>query len=182
MPNTTQPIDIPIAEPTSTLAPWLIVLFAGSFGVILAAGVTLQWLMPDDSMPFYFTGGAIVFAFVLSMFLRWLIRRVGIAVVGENLVVRTGVGRRSFALSNLRAGGLRVIDLTQHGELDTIGKRWSATMPNLKTGLFRLRNNERAIVVVADPRRVSYLRSDADALTLLLSLKHPDRLRAILER
>lgn len=182
MPNTSQAIDIPIVEPASISSPWLIVFAAVSFGVIIAAGIAMQWLMPDDPMPLYFAGGAIVFAIAMSTFLRWLILRTGIAVVGDNLVVRTGVGRRAVALVNLRTHGLRVIDLTQHAELDTAGKRWSATMPNLKTGLFRLRNNDRAMVVVTDPRRVSYLRSEADALTLLLSLKNPDQLREIVER
>jgi hypothetical protein len=182
MPDSALPIDIPIADPASPASPWWIVLIAGSIFVIVVAGVMVHQLMPDDPMPLYVSAGAVVLAVALPIFLMWLIGRAGIAVVGGNLLVQTGVGRRSVALSNLREKGLRLIDLTQHRELDTKGKVWSATRPNLKTGLYRLRNGERAVVVVTDPHRVCYLRSEADALTLLLSLKRPEQLRALLER
>jgi hypothetical protein len=55
-------------------------------------------------------------------------------------------------------------------------------LPGFVSGWFRLRNGEKAICVLLDHRRVSHLRSDADNLTLLLSLAEPDRLRSSLER
>lgn len=182
MPDSTLPIDIPIADPASPASPWWILLIAASIFVIVAVGVTVHHLMPDDPLPLYLTGGAVAFAIVLPLILWRLIHRVGITVVGENLIVNTGVGSRAVALANLRGNTMRLIDLMQHRELDTVGKTWSATAPDLKTGLYRLRNGEQALVVLTDRHRVCHLRSEADALTLLLSLKRPDQLRALLER
>ena len=47
---------------------------------------------------------------------------------------------------------------------------------------FRLRNGEKAVCLLPERRRVCYLRSDADNLSLLLSLAEPENLRALLER
>ena len=182
MQDSTLPIDIPLADPASSASPWWILLTVASICVVAAVGVTMHDVFPDEPLPLYMTGGAVVFAIVLPLALWRLIHRVGIRVIGDDLIVRTGVGRRRVALANLRATGMSVIDLLQHPELDTRGKSWSATAPDLKSGLYRLRNGERALLVVTDPRRVCRLRSEADALTVLLSLKRPDQLRAILER
>jgi hypothetical protein len=182
MPDSTLPIDIPIADPASPVSPWWVLLIAASIVMIVAVGVTLHHVFPDDPLPLYITAGAVAFAIVLPLALWRVIHRVGITILGDHLVVHTGVGRRGVPLANLRAGGLSIVDLLQHPELDTRGRSWSATAPDLKTGLYRLRNGEHALVVITDPRRVCRLRSEADALTVLLSLKRPEQLRAILER
>ena len=182
MPDSALPIDIPIADPASPASPWWIILIAASIFVVVAVGVTMHHVFPDDALPLYMTGAAVAFAIVLPLVLWRLIHRVGISVMGDYLVVHTGVGRRGVPLANLRAGGISIIDLLQHPELDTRSKSWSATAPDLKTGLYHLRNGEQALVVITDPHRVCRLRSEADALTVLLSLKRPEQLRAILER
>ena len=182
MPDSTLPIDISIADPASPASPWWILLTAASIFVVVAVGVTVHHLFPDDPLPLYMTAGAVAFAIVLPLVLWRLIHRVGITVLGDYLVIHTGVGRRGVPLANLRANGLSMVDLLQHPELDTRGRSWSATAPNLKTGLYRLRNGEHALVVITDPHRVCRLRSEADALTVLLSLKRPEQLRTLLEK
>jgi hypothetical protein len=182
MPDSTLPIDIPIADPDSPASPWWILLVTASIFVIVAVGMTMHHLFPGDPLPLYITGAAVALAIVLPLILWRLIHRVGITVVADKLCIHTGVGSRAVALSNLRANGLELIDLAHHPELDTSGKSWSATAPDLKTGLYRLRSGEQALLVLTDPHRVCRLRSDADALTLLLSLKRPDQLRAMLDR
>lgn len=182
MPDSTPAVDLPIVEPAFHAWPWLIIYLIGSVFLIVAIGLVMHSLMPDDPMPLYFAGGVAAFAIVLPMFLLRLIRNVSIAVDDSDLVVRTGTGRRRLALAHLREHGLSIIDLSQHPELRTDGKRWSATMPGLTSGLFRLRNGEHALLVVSDPRRVCRLRSDADGLTLLLSLKQPEKLRLMIEQ
>jgi len=182
MPDSTLPIDIPIADPASHASPWWVFLTAASIFVIVAVGLTIHHVFPDDALPLYITGGAVAFAIMLPIALWRLIHRVGISVVGDYLVVHTGVGRRGVRLANLRGGGLSIVDLQQHPEWDTRSKSWSATAPDLKTGLYHLRNGEQALVVLTDVHHVCRLRSEADALTVLLSLKRPEQLRAILER
>ena len=182
MPDSTLPIDIPIADPASPASPWWILLTGASIAVIVAVGMTLHVVFPDDPLPLYLTAGMVAFAIVLPLVLWRRIHRVGIEVVADKLLIHTGVGSRAVPLANLRANGLQMIDLAQHPELDTQGKSWSATAPDLKTGLYRLRSGERALLVLTDPHHVCRLRSEADALTLLLSLKQPDQLRAMLDR
>ncbi len=181
MADSTSQLELPLADADPPpLSRWILWL-AASLLLVLAVGGTLQLLMPDDPMPLYFMGGALMFGIALPIVLLKVVRHVRVCVEDERLVVRTAVGQRCVALADLREHGLSVIDLTQHHEFDTRGKTWSATAPGLRTGLYRMRNGEQAVFVVTDPRRVCRLRSDADGLTLLLSLKRPEQFRALLE-
>jgi hypothetical protein len=110
------------------------------------------------------------------------LRRAGVRVEGDTLIVNTGVGNKRVALANLRARGLHVIDLHERTELKPLIKTWGTGLPGFSGGWFRLRNGEKAVCLLLDRRQVSYLRSDADNLSLLLSLAEPDTLHSLLER
>jgi hypothetical protein len=174
-------IDLPIADPTVFPSRWWIPFEIGSLLSIVACGMGVYKFMPDDSLPLYIAAASLAFGVSLPLFLLRLIRRYRVAIEGDELVVQTGVGARRLPIANLRPQGLQVIDLDQHHEFDLRGRRWDATMAGLRTGLFKLANGERAILVVTDRRRVCRLRSDADNLTVLLSLKNPEPLRALIE-
>jgi hypothetical protein len=174
-------IDLPIADPTVLPSRWWIPFEIGSLLSIVACGIGVYTFMPDDPLPLYITAALLAFGVSLPFFLLRLIRRYRVAIEGDELVVRTGVGARRLSIANLRPQGLQVIDLDQHHEYDLRGRRWDATMAGLRTGLFKLANGERAILVVTDHRRVCRLRSDADNLTVLVSLKNPEPLRALIE-
>jgi hypothetical protein len=98
------------------------------------------------------------------------------------LIVNTGTGTKRIALKALRAHGLRVVDLSGHTELKPLIKLWGTGLPGFAGGWFRLRNSEKAVCLILDRHCVCYLRSDADKLSLLLSLAEPEKLRALLER
>jgi hypothetical protein len=51
----------------------------------------------------------------------------------------------------------------------------------MSTGWFRLRNGDKAVCLLTDRRRVTYLRSDSDDLAILLSLKDPTILKKALD-
>lgn len=108
--------------------------------------------------------------------------RAGVFVAEGDLIVRTGVGTQRIALSNLRKHGLRRADLDAEPALRPWLKTRGAGLPGLQSGWFRLKNRERAVLLVLDRKRVSYLRSDADNLSLLLSLRDPDALAALIAR
>ncbi len=103
-------------------------------------------------------------------------------VEGGQLVVVTGVGTKRFALANLRARGLDVVDLNQRRELIPRLRLWGASMPGLNAGWFKLRNGEKAFCIVTERNRVSYLRSATDNVSLLLSLENPDQLKTLMSR
>jgi len=110
------------------------------------------------------------------------IRQVGLSVAAGELVVNTGLGTKRIALANLRKHGLRVVNLRERTELKPWLRTRGTGVPGLSAGWFRLRNGERAVCLLLDGERVSYLRSDADNLSLLLSVRDPEALRALLER
>lgn len=124
---------------------------------------------------------AVVFSLTPFVLLR-IVSRARATVEGADLVMQTGVGKKRVPLSHLRRHGVEIVDLTRHPELRPRLRFWGASMPGLSTGWFRLRNGEKAVCLLTDRRRVSYLRSDADNLSLLLSLQNPGTLKALLER
>jgi len=71
--------------------------------------------------------------------------------------------------------------LSERTELKPVLKLWGTSLPGFAGGRFRLRNGETAICLLLDRTRVSYLRSD-DGMAVLLSLKEPEQLRALLQR
>ena len=123
---------------------------------------------------------AIILLVQLVLILR--MRGVSVAVGGGDLLVNSGLGSQRIALSNLRKHGLRVIDLRARVELRPFVRTMGAGLPGLSSGWFRLRNGERALCILFGRERVAYLRSDADNLSLLLSLKKPEELQALIER
>jgi hypothetical protein len=111
------------------------------------------------------------------------LRRAGVSVDQGELVVTIGIGRaKRVRLSSLRARGLQIVDLNERRELRPMLRTWGTSLPGFSAGWFRLRNGEKAVCMLLDRHRVSYLRSDEDNLSLLLSLAEPEKLRALLER
>jgi hypothetical protein len=82
----------------------------------------------------------------------------------------------------LRQHGLQVVDLAQHPELKLRIRTLGTSMPGFNAGRFLLRNGEKALCLITDPHRVAYLHSEADHLSVLLSLQNPGTLNALLER
>jgi hypothetical protein len=117
---------------------------------------------------------------------HWLLMRrvrgVGASVAHGELVVNTGLSTKRIALAQLRKHGLRVIDLRERTEFKPWLRTMGTSLPGLAAGWFRLRNGQRALCLLLERDRVSYLRSDEDNMTLLLSLREPEILRALLER
>jgi len=121
--------------------------------------------------------GAVQAVFVRSF------ARAGVFVAQGELIVRTGVGTQRIALSNLRKHGVRRADVDSGSSpLRPWLRTRGGALPGLQSGWFRLKNGERAVCLVLDRKHVSYLRSEADDLSLLLSLRDPDALAALIAR
>jgi Bacterial PH domain len=122
-------------------------------------------------VPVIFAGGLLFVGFTLS--------RAGVSVKDGALVINTGFGTKQVALSTLQRDSLRVVDLSEKTDLRPMLRVWGTGLPGFSGGWFRLRNGEKAVCLLLDRSRVCYLRSD-DGQTLLLSLQHPETLRALL--
>jgi len=175
---------LPLAGSLERPLRWLYVLSALplviSIAVLAVVAMRSGNAQAGPSLPLLVAIPAIVL--LAQLLLVRSIRRVGASIGGGELVLNTGLGTKRIALAHLRKRGVRVIDLATHAEL----KPWLRTMgtglPGLAAGWFRLRNGERALCLLTTRERVAYLRSDEDNLSLLLSLRDPEMLRALLER
>jgi hypothetical protein len=177
--------SLPLAGSLGNPLRWLLVLMAIPLvGVIVALTlVSARAGMPKAAfMPLAMLLAPTIILITTLVVIRSL-RRAGVSVDQGELVVNIGLGRaKRVRLSSLRARGLQTVDLDVRKELKPLIRTWGTSLPGFSAGWFRLRNGEKAVCVLLDRRRVSYLRSDEDNLSLLLSLAEPEKLRALLER
>ena len=164
---------------------WLVVLMAIPLLVVIVAltVVTAHAAMPKAAfMPLVMLLAPAIIAITTLVVIRSL-RRAGVSIDQGDLVVNIGLGKaKRVRLSSLRARGLQTVDLSERKELKPLMRTWGTSLPGFSAGWFRLRNGDKAVCVLLDRRRVSYLRSDEDNLSLLLSLAEPEKLRALLDR
>jgi len=174
---------LPLAGSLRRPVIWLLAILATAFaGLGVALSVAFARLPPEKAPPGSI-GFLVVAIAVLAMgFTLRAILRAGVSVDQGELVIDSGFGVRRFRLSDLRAGGLREVDLGRHAELKPFLRLWGAGLPGFSSGWFRLRNGEKALCVLLDRSRVSCLRSGDENITLLLSLRDPAALRRLLER
>ena len=133
--------------------------------------------------PLVLAAPVLVFATTLAMYawLRRVFTRIGVRVEGDRLHLETGFSTRDYALAELSAGGLRVIDIDAHPEFRPGLRTWGIGLPGLASGWFRLRGGARGLcILVGARRRVSLLKA-RDGTCILLSLADPQRLREALD-
>ncbi len=164
---------------------WLAVLMVIPLIAVIGAliAVRMSGTLPKAAfMPAVLLLAPTIIAITTMVVIRSL-RRAGVSIDQGELVINIGIGRaKRVRLSSLRAHGLQTVDLDERKELKPLIRTWGTSLPGFSAGWFRLRNGEKAVCVLLDRRRVSYLRSDEDNLSLLLSLAEPEKLRALLER
>jgi Bacterial PH domain len=163
---------------------WLIVLTTIPLIVaIVILAVVATHTANTPKAPPLFVLIAVPAIIVLAQFLivRSL-RNAGVSTEGGDLVIKTGMSTKRVPLANLRKHGLHIVNLNQQAQLKPWLRTMGMALPGFASGWFRLRNGEKAVCLLLDWDRVTHLRSDADNVTLLLSLAEPERLRSQLER
>jgi hypothetical protein len=173
-------------SPRSVLA-WLVVLAfvvplaLAVSGLFIAFGLGSGRMERAPDAPLLISG---IFLIVVSAGVTlWLVRttqRIAVTLDDEALTVVTGVATKSFALSSLRANGMRIVDLAAHPELKPFLRMWGIGLPGLASGWFRLRNKGKALCVLTGRERVTVLKTD-DGIWVLLSLADASALRNALE-
>lgn len=74
--------------------------------------------------------------------------------------------------ASLRLAEARVVDLRSDRDLAPSSRTAGTAMPGYRSGWFRLRNGERALLYVTDPSRVAYVPTRA-GYVLLISVPDP---------
>lgn len=120
-------------------------------------------------------GGAIAFVIGRAM------RRHHLAVDGDGVEVATTFYRRRVAWNALRLDEARVAHLDEHTQLKPLLKTNGTAFPGFRSGWFRLRNREKALVAMLDGPRVAWVPT-TEGFGLLLQARQPqallDHLRA----
>lgn len=86
---------------------------------------------------------------------------------------------RTVALSAIRPGTARRVDLDVVEELQPRARTWGTGLPGYQSGWFRLRNGERALLYLTDRRKAVYVPTTL-GYSLLLSPTDPDAFLAAL--
>src|SRR4029453_18630519 len=157
---------------------WLAILALGVPGAIIVSTFWIAYSRhPAPPVVAFAPLFALVVVALVFWWIVWTIRRIAVTLDADTLTVASGVGTRRFALSALRAGGIRTVNLAEHVDLKPILRTWGIGLPGLSSGWFRLRNRGKALCVLTARERVTVLRND-DGTWILLSLADPSPLRA----
>jgi hypothetical protein len=175
--------NLALSESMERPLRWLVALALLLPLVLAGVALALSWSLAQTA-PVVLAAPVLVFVTTLAMYawLRRMFMRIAARVEGDRLHLETGFSRRDYALAELAAGGLRVIDIDAHPEYRPALRTWGIGLPGLASGWFRLRGGARGLcILVGAWRRVSLLKA-RDGTCILLSLADPQPLRDALER
>ena len=127
----------------------------------LTVGVTLAGIA--------LLGGAIAFVVDRAM------RRHRITVDANGMELVTTFHRRRLGWAQLRLDDARVANLDEHTQLKPMFKSNGTAVPGFKSGWFRLRNREKALVAMAGGPRIAWIPT-TEGYGLLLQPRQPQAL------
>jgi hypothetical protein len=112
---------------------------------------------------------------VLFAWFAYSTRHVRCEVSSDGLKIAGDLYGRTIPGRELIAEQARVLDLTKDTDY-ALARRTNGTgLPGYKAGWFRLRNGEKALVFVTDPKSVAYVPTRA-GYSILVSVAEPARL------
>jgi hypothetical protein len=120
--------------------------------------------------------GMIGFDILFCGIVIWAVHRRSLELTGETLTIKAGFYTRSIPRASLRIESGYVASLLDRRE---IAPRWRTNgvrVPGFQAGWFRLVKGEKALVLLTDPRVVTYLPT-GEGYSLLISTS--DLLRAL---
>ena len=94
-------------------------------------------------------------------------------VSGQGLRIRGDFYGRSIPSTSLLPAQARRVDLQLERDFQPKWKTNGITLPGYRSGWFRLRNGEKALLFVTDPSKVIYVPT-RDGYSLLLSVEQPE--------
>jgi hypothetical protein len=111
---------------------------------------------------------------VLFAYFAYSSRHVRFEAGEEGLKIVGDLYGRTIPASELIADQARALDLTLDRDHALAWRTNGVGLPGYKSGWFRLRNGEKALVFVTDARRVAYVPTRA-GYSVLMSVAEPDR-------
>ncbi|HEV8692859.1 MAG TPA: PH domain-containing protein [Lysobacter sp.] len=153
----------------------------------------LMWLLPGLALLAVLIGTAILMmrepqawialpiAFASFTFLAVTLRRRRVSLSNGTLIVTAGLNTRRVAIGDLDLSSARIVDLREHHEWKPSLKLFGTRVPGLSMGHFRLRDRNRAFVLLTDPSRVLVL-TEYSGRRLLLSVTRPQALLDALQK
>lgn len=103
------------------------------------------------------------------------LRRRRVSLEQGVLTIAAGFNTRRIAISEMDLNGARIVDLREHTDLKPMLKVMGTSLPGYEAGHFRLRNRNKAFVMLTDRTRVLLL-PEKSGKKLLLSLQQPQAL------
>jgi hypothetical protein len=162
--------SIPVIPPSRYTAGFLYVLAIGCSGffVYLYVGST-DGLAPEKARA-QLPGLFLMFGLLALAFggIWFALHRRALILTETELVFRTGFYARTLLRSSLRPESALEVSLVDRRDL---APRWRTNgigLPGFRAGWFRLRNNDKALVLLTDPFQVTYLPT-SEGYVLLVS-------------
>ena len=171
-----EPIDLPLSGDRRKQRATVYVAIGICTLVFVGTAVAIYLKPPKNTSTSVVVISAAMALWLVPFLLAHIIRSAGARIENGNLVVSTGLGTKRVPLNDLRELGLHVVNLNKADEIQPRLRYFGASMPGLLSGWFKLRNGERAICLLTDCDRVSYLRSHKLRLSVLLSIENPTSL------
>lgn len=171
----------------AALAVVLPLVIAGTaLGVSVASGEARD--LVADSLALTIAGTLAAIVLVgggVALVVDRAMRRHHVVVDRDGIEVATTFYRRRLAWGELRLDEARVVDLDEHTQLKPLWKTNGAALPGFRSGWFRLRNREKALVAMIGGPRVAWVPTTR-GYGLMLQPRQPqallDHLRATAPR
>jgi hypothetical protein len=96
------------------------------------------------------------------------LNRRALLLTDKELIVRAGFYGRALPRSSLQIDAALEVSLVERRDLGPLWRTNGISLPGFKAGWFRLRNREKALVLLTDPFRVTYLPT-SEGYALLIS-------------
>jgi len=150
---------IPVTPPSryTRLFLYLLALCGSGFFVWLYANST-DGLAPDKARA-QLPGLLLMLGLLAAVFVvMWFaLQRRAVIVTDTELIVRAGFYSRTLPRSSLRPDAALEMSLVDHRELAPRWRTNGIALPGFRAGWFRLRNNEKALLLLTDPFHVTWL-------------------------
>ena len=140
------------------------------FKIIPASGKTL-WLLGVFTLLFALLMVALL---CLSSYIAYSSRHVQFELSSAELQIRGDLYGRRIPITSLVTTRALILDISPMSPYQPSGRTNGIGLPGYRSGWFKLRNGDKALLFVTDPHSVVYLPT-VDGYSLLMSVKEPER-------